>query len=68
MSSRSSQRLLTFSDLHCGLSPDQTAQELLPVIQFSESAHRIEDFNPKSMKIREIVGKDYNFKKRKFPY
>jgi len=31
------------------------------VIEFSESTRRIEDFNPKSIKNREIVGKLYNF-------
>jgi len=38
----------------------------LPVIQFSESTHRIEDFNPKSIKRREIVGKVYNFQVGRF--
>jgi hypothetical protein len=31
----------------------------LPVIQFSKSTRQIEDFNPKSIKSREIVGKLY---------
>jgi hypothetical protein len=35
--------------------------ELLPVIECPDLPLRIEDFNPKSMKIKEIVGKLYNF-------
>jgi hypothetical protein len=33
------------------------------LIEFSKSTHQIEDFNPKSLKIGESVGKVYNFKK-----
>jgi hypothetical protein len=35
---------------------------LLPVIEFPQSSFRIEDFIPKSMKIKEIVKKVYDFK------
>jgi len=35
---------------------------LLPEIEFSKSTRQIEDFNPKSVKIRKTVGKLYNFK------
>jgi hypothetical protein len=37
----------------------------LPVIEFSKSNHPIEDFNPKSIKIGEIIGKVYKFKNGK---
>ena len=39
------QTLLTFSDLHCGLSPSQTsARELLPVIVIPENHLSIQVF------------------------
>jgi hypothetical protein len=34
---------------------------LLPEIHFSKSTYQIEDFIPKSIKSREIVGKLYTF-------
>ena len=40
----------------------QERPRLLPVIQFSKSTRQIQDFNPKSIKSGEIVGKVYNFK------
>jgi hypothetical protein len=36
-------------------------------LQFPQSSFRVEDFNPKSIKSGEIVGKVYNFKNGEIP-
>jgi hypothetical protein len=42
-------------------------RRVLPVIQFSKPIYQIEDFKPKSIKGREIVGKAYNSKNEQIP-
>jgi hypothetical protein len=42
-------------------------QRLLPEVNFSESTLQIAEFNPKSIKTMENVGKLYNFKNGHIP-
>ena len=45
----------------------QLRQRVIPEIHFSESTCQIEDFNPKSIRIGEIVRKVYNVNNLKIP-